>query len=50
MLCSLATGEEDAGEWLERGARMIIVNAPALMAERLRGMARSVKRAPTGAG
>lgn len=49
MLCTLAADEDDAQAWVDRGAHMIIVNAPALMAERLKGMSEKVKRAPTRA-
>jgi 4-hydroxy-2-oxoheptanedioate aldolase len=37
-LCSLAAGEHEAREWIARGARMVLLNAPALMAGCLRSI------------
>ncbi len=44
-LCALAADEDEAHGWIERGARMILLNAPSLMAERLTAISASVKPA-----
>lgn len=43
-LCVLVGDEGEANHWIQRGARMVLMNAPALMAERLRTIAASVNR------
>jgi 4-hydroxy-2-oxoheptanedioate aldolase len=42
-LCVLVADENEACHWIERGARIVLMNAPALLAERLTTICRVVK-------
>lgn len=41
-LCALAADESETLQWIGRGARMVLLNAPSLMAGRLRAIAEAV--------
>jgi len=45
-LCVLAADEHEARSWIERGARLILFNAPALMAGRLTAIAAALQPVP----
>lgn len=42
-LCALAADQQEARDWAERGARMVLLNAPALMASCLSSIARALR-------
>jgi 2-keto-3-deoxy-L-rhamnonate aldolase RhmA len=42
-LCVIAADEPEAEAWIDRGARMILLNAPALMAQRLRAITEALQ-------
>ena len=44
-LCTLAADENEARAWIERGARIVLLNAPSIMAARLRAIADRVHEA-----
>jgi 4-hydroxy-2-oxoheptanedioate aldolase len=46
VLCVLATDEHEAARWIERGARMVLLNAPALLAGRLVAIADALHHHP----
>jgi 4-hydroxy-2-oxoheptanedioate aldolase len=45
-LCVLATGEEDARAWIERGADVVLLNAPSLLAGRLTAIVNALEPTP----
>lgn len=48
-LCSLANDEREAREWVERGADMVLFNAPSIMAARLTTISTLLKPSLAGA-
>jgi len=47
-LCALAAGEDEARAWIERGARMVLLNAPSLMAGCLQSIADALRSERSG--
>jgi 4-hydroxy-2-oxoheptanedioate aldolase len=45
-LCTLAADEHEASAWMERGAGLVLLNAPALLADRLRAIADVLRPKP----